>query len=93
MSSRNNLILYCCLGNFGTERHFLEGFVTPQVLPTLQSGARPAMFRRDSNYSTTSDEARETTDKSIIHSVTQQSLEQIESGMENKALIDDKIND
>lgn len=44
-------------GNFGTERHFLEGFVTPQVLPTLQSGARPAMFRRDSNYSTTSDEA------------------------------------
>ena len=45
------------LGNFGTERHFLDGFVSPQILPALQNGARPAMFRRESNYSTTSEEA------------------------------------
>jgi len=44
-------------GNFGTERHFLDGFVSPQILPALQNGARPAMFRRESNYSTTSEEA------------------------------------
>jgi len=44
-------------GNFGTERHFLEGFVSPQILPVLQNGARPAMFRRESSYSTTSDES------------------------------------
>jgi len=44
-------------GNFGTERHFLEGFVSPQILPALQNGARPAMFRRESSYSSTSDEA------------------------------------
>merc|ERR1712176_1704785 len=44
-------------GNFGTERHFLEGFVSPQILPALQNGARPAMFRPESSYSSTSDEA------------------------------------
>lgn len=44
-------------GNFGTERHFLEGFVSPQILPALQNGARPAMFRRESSYSSTSDES------------------------------------
>jgi hypothetical protein len=44
-------------GNFGTERHFLDGFVSPTVLPALQNGARPAMFRRESSYSSTCDEA------------------------------------
>ena len=46
------------LGNFGTERHFLDGFVSPTVLPALQNGARPAMFRRESSYSSTCDEAQ-----------------------------------
>ena len=50
-------IIFFILGNFGTERHFLDGFVSPQILPALQNGARPAMFRRESNYSTTSEEA------------------------------------